>query len=166
MDVHPEEQLIWRGHPSARAYAGWFAQWGLIALLPAIFTALMLQADKGIGMAWWKWAAVSAGLLILVAVVNLLRRAATDYVVTDRRIRIRRGILSRREQSAPLDKVQNITTEQSLLARMLRIGTVAFDTAGSGTAGSTLRFSGIANPAGLVERLERLRPSDDVTEVR
>ena len=91
--------MIWRGHPAARAYVGWYLQWGTIALLPVIFAGLMRVADKGIGMAYWKWLALSLVLLGLVIVFDLLRRAAIDYVVTDQRLRIRRGILSRREQS-------------------------------------------------------------------
>lgn len=157
MELHPNERLIWRGHPSARSHLGWYAQWILIALLPAIFAALMRAADKGIGMAMWKWVALSIVLVILVVGVDVLRRAAVDYVVTDQRIRIRRGLLSRREQSTIIDKVQNINTDQSLLGRVLGIGDVDFDTAGSEPGDASLRFDGIARPHALVAQLEQYR---------
>jgi uncharacterized membrane protein YdbT with pleckstrin-like domain len=157
MELLHNERLIWRGHPAARAHIGWLVQWGLIALLPAIFAGMMRSADKGIGMAMWQWVVLSLLLLAGVVVIDVLRRAAVDYVVTDRRIRIRRGLLSRREQSTVIEKVQNIDTYQSALGRLLGIGNVEFDTAGTETADASLRFEGIARPYGLVARLEAYR---------
>ncbi len=157
MELHPDEQLIWRGHPAARASLLWYLQWGLIAALPAIFALLMRAADKSIGMALWKWIVLSAVLVGLLVVLDVLRRAAVDYVVTNQRIRIRRGVLSRREQSTIIDKVQNVNTNQSLLDRMLGIGDVDFDTAGSESADASFRFKGIAAPHALVQRLEQHR---------
>ena len=59
-------------------------------------------------------------------------------------------------QQTRIDRVQNVNTEQSLRERILRVGTVDFDTAGSDD--SEFRFVGIANPtevAGAVDRAQR-----------
>jgi hypothetical protein len=48
--------------------------------------------------------------------------------------------------------VQNINTEQRLRDRMLRVGTVDFDTAG--TDDGDFRFVGIANPGGVVAAVD------------
>jgi uncharacterized membrane protein YdbT with pleckstrin-like domain len=48
--------------------------------------------------------------------------------------------------------VQNINTEQRLRDRILRVGTIDFDTAG--TDDSEFRFVGIANPGGVVAAVD------------
>jgi uncharacterized membrane protein YdbT with pleckstrin-like domain len=73
--------------------------------------------------------------------------------VTTQRLYIRRGMLSRRVQQTRIDRVQNVNTEQSLRERMLRVGTVDFDTAG--TDDSEFRFVGIANPGEVVNAVDR-----------
>jgi len=160
MELHPSERLIWRGHPAARAYVGWYAKWVLLALVPLIITTVMRSQDRGIGMAYWKWITLTVIVLGLLVAIDVIRRATIDYVVTDQRIRIRRGTLSRHEQSTLIEKVQNINTSQSALARMLGIGDVEFDTAGSEVSVSSLRFEGVARPHDLVARLEGRRARD------
>lgn len=154
MELHGDEQLIWRGHPAARAQVTWYLQWGFLALLPLIITSILRWRDVGTGMAYWKWVVVSLVLLGLVVAIDILRRASVDYVVTTHRIRIRRGILSRREKSAAVEKVQNINTSQSLIDRVLGVGAVDFDTAGADASQADFVFSGIADPQQLVRRLE------------
>ena len=54
--------------------------------------------------------------------------------------------------------MQNVNTDQSLRERLLRVGTVDFDTAGSDD--SEFRFVGIASPdavVGAVDRAQRTR---------
>jgi len=157
MELQANERLIWRGRPAARANLLWYVQWGFLALLPAIITGIMRSQDRGTGMSYWKWVVLSLVLLALVVVFDFLRRAAIDYMITTHRIRIRRGILSRREQSTVIEKVQNINTNQSLLDRVLRVGDVDFDTAGTDVSQADFVFEGIANPHALVHRLEQHR---------
>ncbi len=154
MELHGDEQLIWRGHPAARAQVTWYLQWGFLALLPLIITSILRWRDMGTGMDYWKWVVLSLVLLGLVVVIDIARRASIDYVVTTHRLRIRRGILSRREKSASVEKVQNINTNQSLIDRILGVGAVDFDTAGADINQADFVFSGIANPHELVRRLE------------
>jgi uncharacterized membrane protein YdbT with pleckstrin-like domain len=52
-----------------------------------------------------------------------------------------------------LDRVQNVNTDQSLSQRLLRVGTVDFDTAG--TDDSEFVFRGIANPDAVVAAVDR-----------
>lgn len=154
MEMHEREAMLWRGHPSARSSWPFFLQWGIIALLPVSFAGIFRANGHGTGMAYWKWVVLSVGLLLLVVVVDVLRRAATDYMLTTHRIRIRRGILSRREQSAPIARVQNVGSQQGLLERMLGIGTVEFETAATESDAASFRFAGVARPRQLMERFD------------
>jgi uncharacterized membrane protein YdbT with pleckstrin-like domain len=63
---------------------------------------------------------------------------------------VRKGILSRREQTARFERVQNVNIAQSLMDRLLRVGTVEFDTAGSDVDDSGFTYEGIADPQRLV----------------
>lgn len=163
MELHPSERLIWRGHPAARAYVGWYAKWGALAIVPWLVVTVMRSQDRGIGMAYWKWVALTVLLLACLVAIDVVRRATIDYVVTDQRIRIRRGTLSRREQSTSIEKIQNINTFQGVLDRMLGIGDVEFGTAGSEVADASLRFAGIARPHELVTRMEGRRSRGEET---
>jgi uncharacterized membrane protein YdbT with pleckstrin-like domain len=154
MEMHEGEQLIWRGHPAARSAIGFYLKWGLLALLPVAFAGVVKANGEGTGLPYWMWITLSLLLLGMVVAADILRRAGVDYVLTTHRIRIRRGILSRREQSTRIDRVQNINTNQRLLDRILGIGAVEFETAGTEAQGATFRFAGVADPHGLVAKLE------------
>ncbi len=76
------------------------------------------------------------------------------FTVTNLRIVVRRGILARVEQATAIARIQNITTRQTVIQRMLGIGDVEFDTAGGDLAAAELRFVGIANPGDVVRRID------------
>jgi len=154
MEMHDDEQLIWRGHPSARSSIAFYLKWGVLALLPVALAGIFKANGRGTGMDYWKWVVLSLCLLAVVVIADVLRRAGVDYVLTTQRIRIRRGILSRREQSTLIERVQNVNTDQRLIDRILRIGAVEFETAGTEAAGATFRFAGVSDPHGLVARFE------------
>jgi uncharacterized membrane protein YdbT with pleckstrin-like domain len=96
---------------------------------------------------------VGVVLVAAVLVVGFVRRMATTYMVSNQRLYIRRGVLSKRVQQTRIDRVQNVNTDQSLLERVLRVGTVDFDTAG--TDDSEFRFVGLGSPARVVAAVDR-----------
>jgi uncharacterized membrane protein YdbT with pleckstrin-like domain len=145
MDLHPGEQVVFEGHPSWRALLSFYIGGVAGAVAIAVVVALIASAFAGIVAA-----------VVLVAAVlgfGLFKRTATSYLVTTQRLYIRRGMLSRRVQQTRIDRVQNVNTEQSVRERMLRVGTVDFDTAG--TDDSEFRFVGIANPGEVVDAVDR-----------
>ncbi len=113
----------------------------------AVVGAIALLADK-----------TSTGVLAfavvmaLVIIVGFLKRMSTSYTITSERLHIRRGLFSRREQQTKLERVQNVNTEQSFLERILQVGSVDFDTAG--TDDSDFTFSGVANPEEIVAAVD------------
>ena len=96
---------------------------------------------------------VAIALLVLVIVGGYVRRMATTYTITNRRLHIKRGIVARRTQEARLERVQNVNTQQSVLERLLRVGTVDFDTAGTDEHG--FKFEGVADPLEVVQSVDR-----------
>jgi uncharacterized membrane protein YdbT with pleckstrin-like domain len=131
----------------------------LAGLLLAVVGGVVGKLASGWGVA----IVVFAGVLVLSLLIGFVRRAATHYTITDRRLYIRRGILSRKEQHTVIERVQNVETRQSLLERLLRVGTVDFDTAA--TDDSVFAFVGVASPKRVVAAVDIAqdgRPRSDV----
>src|SRR5919202_1838870 len=145
MDLHPGEEIVFDGHPSWRAILGFYVLGFVAALAAGVLAGVLAGSAVGV--------AVLVVALAVVVLVGFLRRAATHYLVTTQRLRIRRGILSRRVQQTQLDRVQNVNTNQSLLERILQVGTVDFDTAG--TDDSDFTFHGISEPEEVVAAVDR-----------
>jgi uncharacterized membrane protein YdbT with pleckstrin-like domain len=148
VDLLEGEQILWRGRPSWRSMLAFYIKWMLIALVPGI-VAQALQSSGAIDDAHlsWFWP-LSVVFALLVVLIGWLRRLDTLYVVTDRRIHIRHGLLSRSDHSTQHARVQNVNTDQSVIERMLNVGDVDFDTAGGDDY--DFRFDGVDDPHGLV----------------
>jgi uncharacterized membrane protein YdbT with pleckstrin-like domain len=145
MDLHPGEQLVFEGHPSWRSVLRFYVIGVILVGVAAAIGALV--AGAGI--------AVLAGAVVLAIVIlaGLVKRSATRYVITTERLHIRRGLLSKSTQETRIERVQNVNTQQSLFERVLQVGTVDFDTAG--TDDSEFRFAGVGNPEEVVRAVDR-----------
>ena len=82
---------------------------------------------------------ILAGLCILV---GYLTRIGTEMAVTNKRILIKTGLLSRRTFELLLSKVESIGVQEGLLGRMLGYGSVVV----RGTGGTPEPFSKISHP--------------------
>ena len=150
MDLLPGERVLFEGHPSWRSQVSHFVIWVPLALLPFAVAVVLDANDVGTWLPVWQWFLVSAVLVFLVVAVDVIRRYATYYAVTTQRLRVRVGLLSRSEQTTRFDRIQNVDIRQSLMDRILQVGTVDFDTAGAGENPEAFRFRGIADPQSLV----------------
>src|SRR5207237_8057513 len=77
----------------------------------------------------------------------------TSSTITTQRLRIRRGIVSRNVQETRVDRIQNVNTDQGVLERVLQVGTVDFDTAG--TDDSDFAFAGVGQPEKVSKKVEQ-----------
>jgi uncharacterized membrane protein YdbT with pleckstrin-like domain len=145
MELHPGEEVVFEGHPSWRALLSVYIGGVVAAAVVAVIVALAASTATGV--------VVGVVLFGVVLVVGFVKRMATTYLVTNQRLYIRRGILSKREQQTRIDRVQNVNTDQRLRDRILRVGTVDFDTAG--TDDSEFRFVGIANPSAVARAVDK-----------
>ena len=154
MKAGPNEEVIYSGHPSWKSMLDFH--------IAGLVTAGVAGVIARLASSWGYAIAAFAAVLALSLLVGFLRRAATRYMVTDRRLYIKRGILGRTEQHATIDRVQNVETRQSLWERVLRIGTVDFDTAA--TDESQFAFEGIASPKLVVAAVDRAQELASRTE--
>lgn len=155
MDLHPGESIIYEGHPSWRSILGYYVK----GLLGAVVGGAIAYALDGIGLA------IGIFLLIfaLVLLAGFIRRFATVYMITTQRLRIKRGIIARHIQQTDIERVQNVNTSQSILERMLQVGTVDFDTAG--TDGADFAFAGVEEPEEVVAAVDRAQKRPAATPV-
>ena len=148
----PGERILFEGHPSWRAildfYLKGIALTAAVCLLVALGTSVF--GDE-----------TNSGLVVLLAIAGVgitilagfVKRIATNYTITNRRLNIKRGIVSRTIQETRLERVQNVNYSQSVVQRMLQIGNVDFDTAAGDDY--TFIFEGVAEPAEVVERVDQ-----------
>jgi uncharacterized membrane protein YdbT with pleckstrin-like domain len=149
--LQPEERVLYQGHPSWRSTLGFYAKGLALTIGATLIVAVVTSFSAG---------GANEGLVMIVAlagvastiVAGFVKRMAISYTITDRRLHIRRGIVSRTVQETRLARVRNVNYRQTLLQRLLQIGDVDFETA----AGQELDFifSGIAEPAAVIDKVD------------
>jgi uncharacterized membrane protein YdbT with pleckstrin-like domain len=145
MDLHSGEEIVFEGRPVWRSILSFYVT-GLVAAI-AIGIVVAIATSTGLGVAVW------LVLFALVVLVGFVRRVETRYTITNQRLRIQRGILAKNVQQTRIERVQNVNTRQSMVDRILRVGTVDFDTAG--TEDSDFTFVGVGSPHLVVEAVDR-----------
>ena len=147
-----QEIVFFRGHPSWRSALDFHAKGFAVAVIAGALAGAVTAIASGHVMAEWIIVVV---LVILAGVLlaGLISRTRTTYMITSERLTIHRGLLSRDTRQTRLDRVQNVNARQSMLERLLGVGTVDFDTAGG--AGYDFTFQGISNPREIVRTVDR-----------
>jgi uncharacterized membrane protein YdbT with pleckstrin-like domain len=146
LNLSPGEQIIFQGHPSWRAILGFYLKGIVIA---AILGAIAKLVGAGTATVFL----IVFVLIGLTVLVGFVKRVATTYTITNRRLNIKRGLISREIQETRLERVQNVNYNQSLYQRIMQIGDVDFDTAGSGDYDFV--FAGVASPDEVVHRVDQ-----------
>jgi uncharacterized membrane protein YdbT with pleckstrin-like domain len=143
--LHPGEQIIFEGHPSWRGILAFYLKGIVIAAVAGVVLSFF-ASDSTVFV-------VVFVIVALTILVGFIKRVATTYTVTDRRLNIKRGIVSREIQETRLERVQNVNYRQGVFQRILVVGDVDFDTAG--TSDSDFVFFGVASPADVVHKVDQ-----------
>lgn len=146
LNLSPGEQVIFRGHPSWRAILGFYLKGIALAALAGLIAKLLGSGGGSVFL-------VVLAVIGVTVLAGFLKRIATTYTITSRRLNIRRGIVSREIQETRLERVQNVNYRQSVYQRLMQIGDVDFDTA----AGDDYNFifAGVADPGGVVHDVDQ-----------
>jgi uncharacterized membrane protein YdbT with pleckstrin-like domain len=146
MDLSQGERELFRDHPSWRSLFLHYLGGTVVALIAAFIADKASGAGTGV--------VVGVVVFALVIVIGYVVRMSTRYVITNERLHIRRGMLSRHIQQTRLERVQDMAVKQGLFERMLLIGTVDFDTAG-GDKDEDFAFRGVAHPEKVMQEVDR-----------
>src|ERR1700742_4275573 len=141
------EQIIFQGHPSWRAILGFYLKGLVIAVIVGAI-AKLIGASNGVVFL------IVLVILALTVLIGFVKRVATTYTITNRRLNIKRGIISREVQETRLERVQNVNYRQSGYQRLMQIGDVDFDTAAR-RGDSDFIFSGVAAPGDVAHAVDQ-----------
>jgi uncharacterized membrane protein YdbT with pleckstrin-like domain len=127
IELMPGEKMVLASNPH------WFYFWKQVAAAAGIIGLLLLiwtiDAD---------WVDTVLGWVILVAVVVLLvdvifeffQWKTTRFAITDQRVAYQSGMFRRRGVSIPLNRINNVNFDQSVIGRMTNNGVVTIESAG------------------------------------
>jgi membrane protein YdbS with pleckstrin-like domain len=154
LDLVGDETVIWQGHPTWRSMLAFHIKWFAITLL--VVGALLLVDWLGLDLSTMLIVAVGAAGVALTILAGWIQRFFTEYAITTKRLHTRRGILSKVESSTSVDRVQNITIRQGPIDRLLRCGSLEFDTAGhDDDPADDFDFDGVNSPQELRNQIMR-----------
>ena len=113
MHLHPHwKALIWPGIVTVIAIGGTIAA----ALLNQV-ALIIVGALAVIGFIW-------------LAVWPYLKWRTTHYVFTNERVLLREGVFNRQQRDIPLSRVNDVSSSQSILDRLLSCGNLTVESAG------------------------------------
>jgi uncharacterized membrane protein YdbT with pleckstrin-like domain len=151
VDPAASEEIFFHGHPSWRSLGLFYVKGLVLVLLAGVIAGIVTRISASHVQAGWVSAAVVVVFLGLL-IIGQIRRIATTYSITDQRLTIQTGILSRDVHQTRLERIQNVNSRQSVFERVLRIGTVQFDTAGE--TQFDFAFRGVGDPHGIVRTVD------------
>jgi dephospho-CoA kinase len=97
---------------------------------PLLMWAIGFVAERlGAPVPWLAWGAIA--WLLIGLVWRVIAWWCRAYLLTDRRLLVRAGVVARVVGEVPLARVQHITVTQTVIERLLGLGTVGIATAGS-----------------------------------
>jgi uncharacterized membrane protein YdbT with pleckstrin-like domain len=149
VDLQSGERVIYQGHPSWRAIIGFYLKGALVGAAAGVLAGL-IDSSTSLGIL------VFVVILAITILVGFIKRVATVYTITDRRLNIKVGIIARKVQETRLQRVQNVNYNQGVYERVMQIGDVEFTTAG--TDESNFVFAGVAQPEEVVQNVEQATP--------
>jgi uncharacterized membrane protein YdbT with pleckstrin-like domain len=152
-----QEETLWQGTPSVALLAGHFA--GIVLVLVAVpllahfFASTMPEMDRAAGMVRFGWLATA--ILVAIQSIALLvawvRLRSTMYRVTNQRVLVEQGVFSKTVDEIDLRYVDDSTFTQSLVERILGIGSVTLISSDKSSPRYVLRS--IRDPRGVREMI-------------
>ncbi len=129
-----------------------FARFGVMALLAFLFIAMPfaigVQALTGSQIGWF-----ALPLPTLMVLPPTLAFASSELVITDKRVLIKTGIVSRQTLEMFIARIESVAVQQDVLGRMFDYGTVTI----RGMGGSEEAFEAIARPIEFRNAVQRLQ---------
>lgn len=122
----PEEELLLHRHPHWKSLVLPTATF-LVSTMVAGFLVGLVQARLDGAAATWCGLAVAAAWIGLVGwrcVPPFVGWLTTHFIVTDRRVLVRTGVLTHTGIDIPMGRISNVQFRHGLVDRMLRTGTL------------------------------------------
>ncbi len=95
---------------------------------------------------------VSLKAILTLFIAPLIAQATSEFAITNKRLMIKVGLISRTTLEMNLSKIETVNVNQSILGRMLGYGTVVV----VGTGGTNKMFPAICNPLEFRQKFQEV----------
>ena len=95
---------------------------------------------------------VSLKAILTLFIAPLIAQATSEFAITNKRVIIKVGLISRRTLEMNLTKIESVNVNQSILGRMLGYGTIVV----IGTGGTHEPFPGICDPMAFRKKFQEV----------
>ena len=122
----PGEEIIMHKHPHWKMLI-----LPVLVLLVVVAVVSYLAAVIG-AQSWSPWArlvlgAIGLGLVVRFTLAPVIRWRTTHFVVTNRRVLVREGLITRRGMDIPMRRITGVEFRQGFLERLLGVGTLVIE---------------------------------------
>jgi uncharacterized membrane protein YdbT with pleckstrin-like domain len=124
-----DERVILHLHPHWKAMI-WPTFWTLVLVAAVVVASVAGPAGTGGNVLVVAVGGVAFLLWVWLAFWPFLLWRSTHFVFTNERVLLREGIFSRQQRDIPLNRVNDVSSNQSLIERMLGCGTLTVESAG------------------------------------
>ena len=90
--------------------------------------------------------------LFTLFIAPLLDRYADEFAVTNKRVIVKTGLISRRTLEMNLSKIESVNVDQTIFGRLLGYGTITI----IGTGGTRESFPNISHPLAFRKKFQEL----------
>ena len=124
----PGETIIMHRHPHWKMMVV-----PVVVLFVVVGLGSYLAAVIG-AQSWGLWARVAVLVIALAIVIRftlapLIRWRTTHFVITNRRVLVREGLITRRGMDIPMRRITGVQFRQSLFERLFGVGTLVMESA-------------------------------------
>jgi uncharacterized membrane protein YdbT with pleckstrin-like domain len=126
LELMPGERMVLHSHPH------WWYFWKQVATGGGLLVLFFLgTSTSGTIATALGWVTLAAGVLWLAdTIYKFARWQTTRFAVTSERVAYQSGLIRRRGVSIPLNRINNVNFDQTLIERMLNNGVVTIESAG------------------------------------
>ena len=134
----------------------------VLVSIPALVLALFPVLQSSNSASWpLLFMGLAYGLVALPAIV--LQYLRFSYRITPNEIVIQSGVLNRKNRSIPVERIQNIQIEQSLVPRMLSTAKVKIETAGSASTEGVLEYVSLNEARSIRQTIRSFKNQQDAS---
>lgn len=137
--THAEEQVVFKVRPTLLFIKIGYA----LAALGAVLLVALLARQPWVNVPAYVSIPLALALLLIPAYKHLMRNTIL-YTLTDSKIEMDSGLVSRTTRNIPLRNIQDVTVTTSIPQRLLRFGDLVIDNASE--AGGTTVLHNIPDP--------------------
>ena len=160
------ENVILTVKPKFNIFVRFFSVNSIIAMIVAVglmeFSAnLLYSVIKDINPAYF-FMYIFAGILVLMALSDLMNYKATGYNVYENRIDFEEGFINHKNTTINMKDIREIHFNQNFIQRMAGLGTIKFVTAANNSNISTgVEFKDIQDSKHIYDEVKRLHENQN-----